>query len=253
MINPRKGNYEIGETSKLQGLSDYNIWGIKMEAIYRKEQVWGIVENKTTPVAFHFTLNRALYANEDKLNKIKATVRSSMILSVSNKVIPLLAKKLDPAYSRNLLRLMFNASDQQQCLILTNKLFCISMKERSDVATYLNKASDLRDRLKSLRDDIPDKTLNNIVLNGLPRSYEMTIQGITYITNPSFEEVMGKILTKSHRLAAREHRIGSEEALYTQTTVQQGTFTPRPWKPNQFRGNQYHRRGRRGRAYSQGY
>jgi hypothetical protein len=42
--------------------------------------------------------------------------------------------------------------------------------------------------------------LNNIVLNSLLRTYEMVIQGILYMTNPSFEDVMEKIIAKTHRL-----------------------------------------------------
>jgi hypothetical protein len=56
----------------------------------------------------------------------------------------------------------------------------------------------------------------SIILNGLPRSYKMVIQGASLISNPSFEDIMGKILTESHRLAMREHKLGPEEALSIQ-------------------------------------
>ena len=37
--------YEIGEYNKLQGLQNYNIWKIKIEAIFR-EKLWDIIESK---------------------------------------------------------------------------------------------------------------------------------------------------------------------------------------------------------------
>jgi hypothetical protein len=90
------------------------------------------------------------------------------------------------------------------------------MKEGGDVSIYLTEASELRDRLRTLREEVSDKTLNSIVLNGLPRTYEMVIQGISFMTNPSFEDVMGKLLTEIHRLAMREQKLGQDEALSLQ-------------------------------------
>jgi hypothetical protein len=39
MSEPSK-HCEIGETNKLQGLQNYNVWKIKMEAIFRREKLW---------------------------------------------------------------------------------------------------------------------------------------------------------------------------------------------------------------------
>lgn len=79
-------------------------------------------------------------------------------------------------------------------MLLMSKLHNMVMKG-GDINTYLSEAMDIRNQLKAFREVVEDKTLNNIVLNGLPRSYEMVIQRITYMTSPSFEEVMKKILT----------------------------------------------------------
>ena len=123
------------------------------------------------------------------------------------------ARKEDPTDSWDILRRMYNSGDQQQqILYLTNKIHSISLKEGGDVTTYLMEASNLRNHLSALGETILDRQLVNIVLNGLARSFDMVIQGISYMTNPTFEDVMGKILMESQRMTIRDNKIGQEEA-----------------------------------------
>ena len=68
------------------------------------------------------------------------------------------------------------------------------MREGEDINTYLTDAMNLHNQLKCYGEAIEDKTLINLVLNGLPQSYKMIIQGITYLTNPTFDIVMGNSL-----------------------------------------------------------
>ena len=68
-----------------------------------------------------------------------------------------------------------------------------------------------------------DKQLINIVLNELLRSYKMIIQGNSYMTNPTYEDVMGKILTKIQCMTTQNQKLGQKEALST-THYQTGHF-----------------------------
>jgi hypothetical protein len=45
---------------------------------------------------------------------------------------------------------------------------------------YLRKARELKNKLVALRDPVVDRTLAQIVMNGLPRSYEFVIPSLTY-------------------------------------------------------------------------
>ena len=69
------------------------------------------------------------------------------------------------------------------------------MKEGEDISAYLMEGSNLRNHLTALGETILDKQLLNVVLNRLLQSYKMIIQSISYMTNLTFEDVMGKILT----------------------------------------------------------
>lgn len=68
---------------------------------------------------------------------------------------------------------MFNARDQQQIILLTNKLNRMLMKERRDISTFLMEAIDMKNQLKALGEVVIDKTLINIVVNALLWSYKL--------------------------------------------------------------------------------
>ena len=100
--------------------------------------------------------------------------------------------------------------------MLTNRLYGMTMREGEDINIYLTNTVDLRNQLKCYGEVIEDKTSINLVLNGLPQSYEMIIQGITYLTNPTFDIVMEKLLTETHRKNLRDQKRGQDEALSVQ-------------------------------------
>ena len=123
--------------------------------------------------------------------------RSSLILSVADNLIGLVVRKQDPIDFWDLLCKIYNEGNQQQILFFTNKLYGTCMKEGEDVSAYLMKTSNIRIHLIALEESILDKQLINIVLNGFLRFYEIIIQSISYMTNPTFEDVMDKILTEA--------------------------------------------------------
>jgi hypothetical protein len=187
-----------------------------MEAILRREKLWNIVETKRTISTFPVTIDSITYESEERLNSEKQKARSSLILSVADSLIGIVAGKRDPADSWDVLCRMYDTGDQQQIFFFTNKLHNISLREGGDVTTYLMEASNLRNHLNALGETVSDKQLISIVLNGLPRSYDMVIQGISYMTNPIFEDVMGKILIENQRMTIRDQKLGQEEALAVQ-------------------------------------
>lgn len=68
----------------------------------------------------------------------------------------------------------------------------------------------------------------------------MVVQGISYMTNPTYEDVMSKVLTENQRMAIWDWNSRQEEALLIYI---------RPQTPNYFGGYQFKDR-RRGYGYS---
>ena len=97
--------------------------------------------------------------------------------------------------------------------MLTNRLYAMAMREGEDINTYLTTTMDLRNQLRCYGESMEDRTLINLVLNGLPQSYKMIIQGITYLLDPKFEVVMEKLLTKLHCKSLHEQKRGHDVVL----------------------------------------
>ena len=71
------------------------------------------------------------------------------------------------------------------------------MKEGIDMSTYLMEANTLQNHFVALGKNISDNQLINVMLNGLPWTYDMVVQGISYLLNPTYKDVMGRILTET--------------------------------------------------------
>lgn len=105
----------------------------------------------------------------------KQRAQTGIIMSVADSLIGSVSSYDDPADSWAMLKNMFGAGNQQQIMLLMSKLHNMTMEEGEEVNTYLSEAMDIRNQLRAFGEKVEDKTLNNIVLNGLPRSYEMVI------------------------------------------------------------------------------
>ena len=102
---------EIGESNKLLGLRNYNVWKIKMEAIFKREKLWGIVETKRLVSVFPITIDGIVYTFKERFISEKQCARSSLILSVLDNLIGIVVGKEDPADSWDILHRMYNAGN----------------------------------------------------------------------------------------------------------------------------------------------
>lgn len=81
------------------------------------------------------------------------------------------------------------------------------MKEENDINTYLIEAMDMKNYVKAFDEEIANKTLINTLVNRLLWSYKMVIQGITYMIQPTFEDIKYKLLIKTHCMAIKEQKL----------------------------------------------
>ena len=125
-----------------------------------------------------------------------------------------IAAFIDPALAWQALKNAYQSGDQSQVLTLTSQLHSIKLSEGGSVEDYIKKTREIRNRLTSMGETISDKTMIQIVLNGLPCSYVNTIQTLTHLNvDRSFEQVSSSLLTESHRRKHRAQQLGDDEAL----------------------------------------
>jgi hypothetical protein len=83
--------------------------------------------------------------------------------------------------------------------------------EGGSVEDYVKKARELKNRLASMGETVTDRNLIQLVLNGLPQSFESTIQTLTHQTVPlSFEQVASSLTTEGHRCENQSIQLGDE-------------------------------------------
>ena len=94
------------------------------------------------------------------------------------------------------------------------QLQTLRMNEGDSIEDYVKKARELKNRLHSMGERITDRNVNQMVMNGLPRSFESIIQTLTHL-DPSmtFEKLSVSLLSELHRRKHRNQLLGDEEAL----------------------------------------
>ena len=202
----------VGETNKLDGASNYHVWGLRMRAIFRREKWWVITENKIEPLVFPATIGGIKVENLNALNEMKASAMAAIIASVKDDVVDLITEYEDPAEAWEALRRTYHSQDASNSPMYQSQLHSLRMLEGGEMEEYLRKARELKNKLAALGDPVADKTLVQIVLNGLPRSYEFIIPSLTYApVFPTFDVVCSKLITEYHRIQHRNKLLGDDD------------------------------------------
>ena len=193
----------VGETNKLDGASNYHVWGLRMKTIFPREKWSVITKNKIEPLVFPATTCGIKVENLNALNEMKAIAMAAIIASVRDEVVYLIAEYEDPAEAWEALRRTYHSQDASNSL---------RMLEGGEMEEYLRKARELKNKLASLGDPVAVKTLVQIVLNGLPRSYEFIIPSLIYAPMfPTFDVVCSKLITEYHRIQHRNKLVGDDD------------------------------------------
>ena len=225
------------EGDKFKGSSNYYVWALKMRAMLHAEGQWTIIETEQTHTVFPVTLDGEAMT-EAQLKQKKTLACRLILLFVADDLIDLIAEHLDPAIAWKTLKDQFNSGDQSQILTLMGQLQSLKLSEGGAIEDYIRKACELKNRLTSMGERLSDRNINQIVMNGLPRSYESTIQTLTHLDpTMTFDKLSASLLSKSHRRKHCDQVLGDEEALATSHHKQAPIRPPHQngrgrWPPN---------------------
>lgn len=133
---------------------------------------------------------------------------------------------------------MYEINNTSRALALRQQLHQIKMAKGKSVISFFMKISELRDQLSAIGDEVVDKDLVMLALNGLPHSWEPFIQGISGRSKfPKFDRLCADCIQEVSRLAARGIVKSSQNEdthiLATQSTKNKG----RNWKKGNFKRN----------------
>lgn len=206
-------NSTMKEREKLRGIENYYVWSLKIRGILRAESLWTITETKQSPIAYSINVDGE-ELTEVQLNKRKAIACRFLLLSVSDDLVDTVTGHTDPSEAWNAPKEEFASGDHSHVLTLVSQLQTLKLSEGSSVEDYVRRARELKNRLASMGERLSDKHLNQVVLNGLPRSFESIVQTLTHLDpNMSFEKLSANLLSEHYRRLTHKNLHGEDEAL----------------------------------------
>jgi len=120
------------------------------------------------------------------------------------------------------------------------QLQLLKMKEGRSVEEYVKRTRELKNQLGNMGEKLLDRNVNQLVLNGLPRSFESMIQTLTHLdATMSFEKLSAALVFEAHRREHRTQQLEEEEALAA-------THGKRENKQNQYQSDSNQGRDRGG-------
>ena len=211
----------------------------------RGESLWAITEEEIRPDQYPVTVDGEQYTLA-QLKRKKALACKILVMAVYDDMVDTVASHTNPTLAWRALKDAFHSGDQGQVLGLISQLTTMRLTEGAPVEDYLKRSHELRNKLMSMRETVTDKTLCQLTLNGLPRSYESMIQTITHQSVAlNFEQILASLLTETHRRESHTIQLGDKEALAA-------TFNRKAFVTQQGRGYSPFR-GRGAQPYYGGY
>jgi hypothetical protein len=90
----------------------------------------------------------------------------------------------------NALTNLFSVRNIGKVMSLKNELCDMKMNDDDNITSYLVRVSQLRDQLQAIEEIISEKELVNIVLNGLPKTWDEFVASMNIRKDyPTFEEL----------------------------------------------------------------
>jgi hypothetical protein len=92
-----------------------------------------------------------------------------------------------------------------QVMSLKNELYDMKMNDDDSIKSYFVRISQLRDQLQAIEEIISEKELVNIILNGLPKTWDAFATSMnTRKEYPTFEELWTCCAQEESRISAKE-------------------------------------------------
>jgi hypothetical protein len=106
----------------------------------------------------------------------------------------------------NALTNLFSIRNIGQVMSLKNELRDMKMNDEDNITSYFVRISQLRDQLQAIGEIISEKELVNIVLNGLPKTWDAFAASMnTRKEYPTFEELWTCCAQEESRISAKEN------------------------------------------------
>jgi hypothetical protein len=130
---------------------------------------------------------------------------SIIVDSIKDHLIPYISHLDSSKKMYDALTNLFSVRNIGQVMSLKNGLYDMKMNDDDNIASYFVIISQLRDQLQAIEEIISEKELVNIVLNGLPKTWDAFAASMnTRKEYPTFEELWTCCAQQESRISAKE-------------------------------------------------
>jgi DNA integrity scanning protein DisA with diadenylate cyclase activity len=160
--------------NKLDGASNFISWKTRIDLILSKNKVLDIVKGKIVELEFEEGKEKEPH-NVVVMEKFKDNDINSMSIIVDYikyHLIPYISDIDSFMNMYDALTNLFSVRNIGQVMSLKNELCDMEMNDDDNITSYFVRISQLRDKLPTIEEITLEKELVNIVLNGLPKTWD---------------------------------------------------------------------------------
>jgi hypothetical protein len=193
--------------NKLEGASNFRAWKTRIDLILAKNKVLDIVKGKIMEPQFEAGKEKEPQnvAVMEKFKDNDINAMSIIVDSVKYHLIPYISHLDSSKKMYDALTNLFSVRNIGQVMSLKNELCDMKMNDDDSITSYFVRISQLRDQLQAIEEIISEKELVNIVLNGLPKTWDAFAASMnTRKEYPTFEELWTCCAQEESRISAKE-------------------------------------------------
>jgi hypothetical protein len=193
--------------NKLDGASNFRAWKTRIDLILAKNKVLDIVKGKIVKPKFKEGEEKEPQnvAAMEKFKDVDINAMSIIVDSIKDHLIPYISHLDSSKKIYDALTNLFSVRNIGQAMSLKNELRDMKMNDDDSITSYFVRISQLRDQLQAIEEITSEKELVNIVLNGLPKTWDAFAASMnTRKEYPTFEELWTCCAQEESRINAKE-------------------------------------------------
>jgi S-adenosylmethionine synthetase len=193
--------------NKLDGASNFKAWNTRIDLILAKNKVLDIVKGKIVKPEFKEGEEKEPQnvAAMEKFKDVDINAMNIIVDSIKDHLIPYISHLDSSKKMYDALTNLFSVRNIGQVMSLKNELRDMKMNEDDSITSYFVRISQLRDQLQAIEEITSEKELVNIVLNGLPKTWDAFAASMnTRKEYPTFEELWTCCAQEESRINAKE-------------------------------------------------
>jgi hypothetical protein len=193
--------------NKLDGASNFRAWKTRIDLILAKNKVLDIVKGKIVKPEFEEGEEKEPQniAAMEKIKDADINAMSIIVDSIKDHLIPYISHLDSSKKMYKALTNIFSVRNIGQVMSLKNELCDMKMNDDDSITSYFVRIFQLRDQLQDIEEITSEKELVNIVLNGLPKTWDAFAASMNtrkeYLT---FEELWTCCAQEESRINAKE-------------------------------------------------